>query len=93
MIVRCCELQSQIGPNCSQPVVSPAGNFPPPLPLIRTRFSETLLAAPDFQAVQFSIVTFHRFVTTGMIVAVFVTQIPIIIGATPRVGLLMTVAM
>ena len=46
--------------------------FSPPSPL---RFSENLLAVPDFQAIQLSIVTFHRFVTSGMMVAVFVTQI------------------
>ena len=42
---------------------------------IRTRVSEHLLAVPDFQVMQFSIVTFHRFVTTGMLTAVFVAQI------------------
>ena len=51
-------------------------SFPPPLPLlIRTRFSENLLAAPDFQAVQLSIFTFHRFVIVSMMIAFFVTQI------------------
>ena len=40
-----------------------------------TRFSEDFLAVADFQAVQFSIFTFHRFVTTSMKVAVFITQI------------------
>ena len=42
---------------------------------IRTRFSEDFLAVPDFQAVQFSIFTFHRFVTARMMVAIFVPQI------------------
>ena len=50
--------------------------FPPRLPAwIRKRNSENLLAVPDFQAVQLSIVTRHRFVTTGKMVGVFVTQI------------------
>ena len=40
--------------------------FPPPL---------DFLAVPDFQAVQFSIFTSHRFVTTSMKVAIFITQI------------------
>ena len=40
-----------------------------------TRFSEDFLAVPDFQAIQFSIFTFHRFVNAGTMVAVFVTQI------------------
>ena len=40
-----------------------------------TRFSEDVLAVPDFQAVQVSIFSFHRFVTTNKKVAVFVTQI------------------
>ena len=47
---------------------------------IVTRFSEDFLAVPDFQAVQFFIFTFHRFVTAVMKVAIFVTQgLPIII--------------
>ena len=40
-----------------------------------TRFSEDFLANLELQAVQFSIFTFHRFVTAGMMVALFVTQI------------------
>ena len=40
-----------------------------------TRFSEDSLSVPDFQAVQFSIFTFHRFVTNSMKVACFITQI------------------
>ena len=40
-----------------------------------TRFSEDFLAFPDFQAIQFSIFTFHRLVTTSMKVAIFITQI------------------
>ena len=40
-----------------------------------TGFSEDFLAIPDFQAVQFSIFTFHRIVNTGMMIAAFVTQI------------------
>ena len=39
-----------------------------------TRFSENLLAVPDFQAEKFSIVTFQRFVTV-LKEAIFVTQI------------------
>ena len=40
-----------------------------------TRFSEDFLAVPGFQAAQFSIFTFHRFVTAGKMVTIFVTQI------------------
>ena len=51
--------------------------FPPPLPLLGSwrDLVENLLAVPDFQAVQFSTFTFHRFVTTSIKVAKFVAQI------------------
>ena len=49
--------------------------FPSAFAWFVTRFNEDFLAVPDFQAVQFSVFTFHRFVTTGMMVAVFITQI------------------
>ena len=39
-----------------------------------TRFSEDFLAVSDFQAVQFSIFTFHKFVTAGIMVAIFVKK-------------------
>ena len=39
---------------------------------IVTTCSENFLSVPDLQAVQFSIFTFHRFVTTGVMVVVFV---------------------
>ena len=39
-----------------------------------TGFSEDFLAVPDFQAIQFSIFTFHRFVTSSIKVAIFITQ-------------------
>ena len=38
-------------------------------------FGKNFLAASDLQMVQFSIFTFHGFVTTGMVVAVFITQV------------------
>ena len=42
---------------------------------IVTRFRENFLSVPDFQTAQFSLFTFHRFGTSGVVVVVFIAQI------------------
>ena len=49
--------------------------FSVPFAQIVPGFSENFIAISDLQTVQFSIFTFHEFVTTGMVVAVFIAQI------------------
>ena len=52
--------------------------FPPPFVLLLLEscrdLVKTFLAVSDLQTVQFSIFTFHGFVTTGMVVVVFIAQ-------------------
>ena len=36
-----------------------------------TRFGGNFLSVPEFQAVQFSVFILHRFITTGMMIAIF----------------------
>ena len=53
--------------------------FSPPsvLPLLGSSrdFVKTFFFVPDFQTAQFSLFTFHRFVTSGVVVVVFIAQI------------------